>query len=236
MAPLPWLLTLTLAGGMTSPTPQPLPGPRAGRPIVTACPAMAVPPVAVEVRNEGGQVLPDAAFPLSLPPGRPEARQVTVQRERAGRYTVTVNRPWYKPVTVRGVVVKENQCGPVEPTPLVVRLQPTANAPRVRGFGLLGSDLHTAVWPYTQRLGTFVDAPGVNPAVIWTSSRPDVATIDQSGLLVAKCRKEAAWTVITATLKADRSITASVRFGAGGAATDCSRAQPGQKAGPGHRS
>ncbi|WP_189070987.1 hypothetical protein [Deinococcus radiotolerans] len=148
---------------------------------------------------------------------------------------MTVNRPWYRPVTVHGVVVKENQCGPVAPTPLVIRLQPAVNAPMVRGFGILGSELHTAVWPYKQRLGSFVDAPGVNPAVIWTSSRLDVASIDQSGLLVAKCRKEAAWTVITARLKADLSITASVRFGAGGARTDCSRAQPGQKAGPGHR-
>ncbi|MFC4637952.1 Ig-like domain-containing protein [Deinococcus hohokamensis] len=232
---LPWLLTLTLTGGGTSPTPQPLPGPHPGQPVVITCPAMLIPPVSVEVRNERGQGLPDATFPLTLPPERQETRQVTVQRERTGRYTVTVNRPWYKPVTVRGVVVKENQRGPVAPTPLVIYLQPFANAPRVRGFGILGSELHTAVWPYKQRLRTFVDAPGVNPEEIWTSSRPDVASIDQRGHLVAKCRKEAAWTVITAMLKADPSKTASVRFGAGGALTDCSRAQPGQKAGPGHR-
>lgn len=138
-----------------------------------------------------------------------------MHQERTGRYTVTVNRPWYRPVTVRGVVVRENRCGPVAPTPLVIRLQPTTNAPVVRGFGILGSELHTAVWPYQQRLGSFVDAPGVSPAVTWTSSRPDVASIDQGGLLEAKCRKVAGWTVITARLKADPSIMASVRFGAG---------------------
>lgn len=235
MVILPWLLTLTLTGGVTGPVLQPLPSPRLGQPAVSACPAMLVPPVSVEVRNEAGQVLPDAAFPLALPPGRQGTRQVTVHQERTGRYTVTVNRPWYRPVTVRGVVVRENRCGPVAPTPLVIRLQPTTNAPVVRGFGILGSELHTAVWPYQQRLGTFVDAPGVSPAVTWTSSRPDVASIDQGGLLEAKCRKVADWTVITARLKADPSIMASVRFGAGGARTDCSRAQPDQKAGPGHR-
>lgn len=143
-------------------------------------------------------------------------------------FTVTVNRRWYQPQTVRNIRVKYDRCGPAEPARVVVRLRPVPNAPVIREFRIqhVNSDnlMVVGYWPYFQRYTTFLDAPGsVSREVIWTSSRPDVATIDAGGMLRSVCSRESGRTTITATLKASPEHTSSTVFGRGGGGMVCKR-------------
>lgn len=187
------------------------------------CPAVARPALAITVKNERGQALVGVGNM-----GGRNTFGIEEQREPDGRYTVTVKRRWYKPVTTRHIPVQYDECGPVKPTPVVVRLRPTPDAPTIREFSILGADPtdRTVIgyWPYFQRYTTFLDAPGsVSREVIWTSSRPNVATVDGGGMLRSVCNREVGRTTITATLKADLSFTSSTVFGRGGGGMVCKR-------------
>ncbi|WP_310584841.1 hypothetical protein [Deinococcus sp.] len=151
---------------------------------------------------------------------------MNISRDRPGSWTVSVQRRWYRPVTVRDIRVEEDGCGPVRPTPVTIQLKPTSDAPRIREFSIFpvsADGLLVGSWPYFQRYSTALDAPSIaNGAVIWSSSNPGVATIDQSGVLRSVCSRTPAWTTITATLKADPGVMVSTRFGWGGG-TVCKR-------------
>ncbi|WP_407572820.1 hypothetical protein [Deinococcus altitudinis] len=143
-------------------------------------------------------------------------------------YTVTIHRRWYKPQTIRDIKVRYDDCGPAKATRVVVRLQPIVGAPVIREFHIanVNSDNRMGVgyWPYFQRYETFLDAPGsVSRDVVWTSSRPDVATIDSGGMLRSVCSREPARTTITATLKADPKSTSFTYFSRGGRGMVCKR-------------
>lgn len=164
----------------------------AQKPPPVVCPAVLTPPVAVTLKNERGLVLADASAPLFAPQREAEIR---VRREDQGRYTVSVQRQGYRPVTLRRVRVEVNECGPVEPTPPTIRLTPVPNAPTVRRFVVLGPrDLRVGSWPFYQRYTAFVDAPAGQREVVWSSSNPDVATVDQTGMLRSVCSREGGWT------------------------------------------
>ncbi|WP_288432958.1 Ig-like domain-containing protein [uncultured Deinococcus sp.] len=160
--------------------------PRLAQKPPVACPAVLTPPVAVTLKNERG--LADASAPLFAPQREAEIR---VRREGQGRYTVSVQRQGYRPVTLRRVRVEVNECGPAEPTPPTIRLTPVPNAPTVRRFVVLGPrDLRVGSWPFYQRYTAFVDAPAGQREVVWSSSNPDVATVDQTGMLRSVCSRE----------------------------------------------
>ncbi|WP_288480697.1 hypothetical protein [uncultured Deinococcus sp.] len=164
----------------------------AQKPPPVVCPAVLTPPVAVTLKNERGLVLADASAPLFAPQREAEIR---VRREDQGRYTVSVQRQGYRPVTLRRVRVEVNECGPVEPTPPTIRLTPVPNAPTVRRFVVLGPrDLRVGSWPFSQRYTAFVDAPAGQREVVWSSSNLDVATVDQTGMLRSVCSREGGWT------------------------------------------
>lgn len=142
-------------------------------------------------------------------------------------YTVTINRRWYKPQTIRNIQVIHDECGPSKPTRMVARLQPVPGAPVIREFHIVGvnSDnlMVVGYWPHFQRYTTFLDAPShVSREVLWTSSRPDVATIDQSSMLRSVCAREPGRTT-TATLKAAPTFTSRTVFGRGGGGMVCKR-------------
>ncbi|MVN89346.1 hypothetical protein GO986_21665 [Deinococcus sp. HMF7620] len=211
----PWWLGLTLLAAVPALGQlQPLPG----KTPITVCPGLIQPAVSVTLKNERGQVLHHAGG---------SASQVTVQREGAGRYAVTVQRRWYQSVTVRGTHVLEDRCGPTRATPVTVHLRPVPGAPPIRAFIILGPTSGTSVigfWPYFQRHRTFLDAPGsVSREVIWSSSDSAVATVDSAGMLRSVCSREVGWATITATLKAEPSVQASIRFSRGGGGMVCPR-------------
>lgn len=212
-------LALLLAGMVAAQTaPQTRPQP------VVACPGILRPAVAVIVKNERGQVLNVLEERYFTPRA---AKQMIIQRDGPGSWTVSVQRRWYRPVTIRGVRVVEDACGPARPTPLTVRLKPTPDTPRIREFSVFPAStdgFFVGYWPFYQRYSTFLDAPSaVSRKVIWSSSDPNVATIDQTGMLRSVCSRTPAWTTITATLKADPSVMVSTRFGRGGGGTVCKR-------------
>lgn len=181
------------------------------------------PAVALTLTNERGQPIP---FADDWTARQDSARRVSIRRETAGKWRVAVNWKWYAPVTLRGVRVQKDACGPVKPTSLTVRLKPLPDAPKVREFSLLYASpegLFVAYWPHYQRMKVFLDAPGVSPEVIWTSGDPNVATIDQSAMLHSVCSRTPAWTTITATLGADPRVQATTRFGRGGGGMNCKR-------------
>ena len=213
------MLTLLAALALAAaPSPTRIQG---QRPPLAVCPTIYIPPVVVTLKNEREQVLG-----LGSPPPRrpPEDNGLRVTQERTGRYTVSVQRQWYRPVTLHHVEVKENKCGPVKPTLLTIRLTPVPNAPTLRRFVLLGPrDLRVGSWPFYQRYTAFVDAPAGQREVVWSSSNPDVATVDQTGMLRSVCSREGGWTTVTATLKTDPTRQASLRFGTGGSGMVCPR-------------
>ncbi|WP_424951182.1 hypothetical protein [Deinococcus sp.] len=180
--------------------------------------------MAVTLKNEHGQVLnalEKVYFTLQA------AKQTSIQRGRPGSWTVSVRRRWYKPVTIQGIRVVEDECGPVRPTPITVHLKPTPDAPRIREFSVFPAStdgFFVGYWPFYQRYSTFLDAPSaVSRAIVWSSSDPGVATIDQSGMLRSVCSRTLAWTTITATLKGDPTVKVSTRFGRGSVGTVCKR-------------
>lgn len=143
-------------------------------------------------------------------------------------YTVTINHRWYQPQTLQNIQVVHDACGPSKPTRVVARLQPGPGAPVIREFRIanVNSDnlMVVGYWPYFQRYTTFLDASGsVSREVVWTSSRSDVATIDQGGLLRSVCKCEPGRTRITTTLKADPNQVSSPVFGRGGGGMVCPR-------------
>lgn len=221
-----WLLLTSLAlyavagAGKTTPTaPQP------GQSPHFACPDIGRPTLDITVKNERGQVLAR----LSDMEGWNNSG-IKMKRQPDGRYTVTVNRRWYQPQTIRNIPVQYDECGPSKPTPVVVRLRPKPGAPTIREFRIVGVNpgepFVVGYWPFFQRYSTFLDAPGsVSREVLWTSSRPDVATIDQTGMLRSVCSREVGRTTITATLKADPGLTSSTVFGRGGGGMVCKRGQ-----------
>ncbi|WP_394650484.1 Ig domain-containing protein [uncultured Deinococcus sp.] len=163
----------------------------AQKPPPVVCAAVLTPPVAVTLKNERGLVLADASAPLFAPQREAEIR---VRRADQGRYTVSVQRQGYRSVTLRRVRVEVNECGPVEPTPPTIRLTPVPNAPTVRRFVVLGPrDLRVDSWPFSQRYPAVVDAPAGQREEVW-SSNPDVATVDQTGMLRSVCSREGGWT------------------------------------------
>ena len=198
--------------------------PQTGTPPVVACTAVTRPAVAVTLKNERGQVL-NALEKVYFTPQA--AEQMSIRRDGSGSWTVTVQRRWYKPVTIQGIRVVEDECGPVRPTPITVHLKPTPDAPRIREFAVFPAstdEFFVGYWPFYQRYRTILDAPSnVNGAVTWSSSDPSVATIDQSGMLRSVCSRTPAWTTVTATLKADPGVTVSTRFGRGSGGTVCKR-------------
>ena len=198
--------------------------PRANTQPVVVCTSILRSAVAVTVKNERGQVLNALEERYYTPR---VAKQMSIRRDQPGSWTVSVQRRWYRPETVRGVQVQEDECGPVWPTPMTVRLKPTPDAPRIREFSLFPSStdgFFVGSWPFYQRYSTFLDAPSaVNRKVVWSSSNPGVATIDPSGMLRSVCSRTPGWTIITATLKADPTARASTRFGRGGGGMVCKR-------------
>jgi hypothetical protein len=197
------------------------------------CTTIARPALAITLKNERGQVLSTFSSFGSAAPEQPVVKRETgkIFHRRLGQYSysVTVGRRWYKTATLRGIRVQEDDCGPVRPTPVTVRLQPVRGAPQIREFSLGPSSdegFFVGSWPYFQRYSTFLDAPGsVSRQVIWSSSDPHVATIDQTGMLRTVCNRTPGWAVITATLKADLRISASTRVGRGGGGMVCKRGE-----------
>ncbi|MBZ9751707.1 Ig-like domain-containing protein [Deinococcus sp. HMF7604] len=190
-------------------------------PPPVVCPGMLRPALELIVKNERGQVLSQFGWPVT------EAAWLKVTKI-GERYTVTINRRWYQPQTIPNIKVMRDDCGPAKPTRVVARLQPVPGAPVIREFRIVNvnSDnlMVVGYWPYFQRYTTFLDAPGsVSRKVVWTSSRPDVATIDQSGMLRSVCNREPGRTTITATLKVDPTQVSSTVFGRGGGGMMCPR-------------
>ena len=180
--------------------------------------------MAVTIVNERGQVLNELENLFYTPNAM---KQISIRRESFGRWSVSVNRPWYRPVTVRGIRVVEDQCGTVRSTPLIIHLKPVPDAPRIREFSIFPArtdGLLVGSWPYFQRYRTTLDAPFIaSRAVVWSSSDPAVATIDQTGMLRVVCGRTPARTTITATLKADAAVRVSTRLGRGGGGMVCKR-------------
>lgn len=187
------------------------------------CPGVLRPALELIVKNERGQVLSQFGWPVT------DAGWLKVTKT-GERYTVTINRRWYQPQTISNIKVVQDDCGPAKPTRVVARLQPVPGAPVIREFRIVNvnSDnlMVVGYWPYFQRYTTFLDAPGtVSREVVWTSSRPDVATIDQSGLLRSVCHREPGRTTITATLKSDPTQVSRTVFGRGGGGMVCPRGE-----------
>jgi hypothetical protein len=192
------------------------------QPLVIGCPSIARPALDLIVKNERGQVLRQLSW---LDPSDHSWLKIT---NDGHLYTVTINRRWYTPQVIRNIKVLYDDCGPAKPTRVVARLEPVADAPVIREFRIvnINSDdlLMVGYWPYFQRYTTFLDAPSrVSREVVWTSSRPDVATIDPSGMLRSVCSRESGRTTILATLKADPHHTSSTVFGRGGGGMVCKR-------------
>ena len=96
---------------------------------VVACIDILRQAVVVTVKNERRQVLNALEERYYTPRAM---NQMSIRRDRPGIRTVSVQRRWYRPATVRGIRVEENECGPVRPTPITIQLKPTSDASRIR--------------------------------------------------------------------------------------------------------
>ena len=103
--------------------------------------------MAVTVKNERGQVLnalEERYYTLR------KINQMSIRRDRPGNWTVSLQRCWYRPVTIQGIRVVEDEYGPVRPTPLSIQLKPTSDAPHIREFPIflaLSDGLLVGFWP-----------------------------------------------------------------------------------------
>ena len=81
----------------------------------------------------------------------------------------------------------------MRPTPVTIQLKPTSDAPYICEFPIfpaLPDGLLVGFWPYYRRYVTALDAPSIaNGTVIWSSSNPGVATIDQTAMLRSVCSR-----------------------------------------------
>ncbi|WP_139806391.1 hypothetical protein [Deinococcus hopiensis] len=127
---------------------------------------------------------------------------------------------------MKNIQVEEGPCGTARTTALTIKLQPRPDAPVVRDFQIRSTrGDEGGRWPEWTAYRIFLDAPAsVSQAVRWSSGRPEVATIDQLGVLRTQCWKTRQVTTITATLKADTKQQASAEYSTGSPLLDCRKA------------
>jgi hypothetical protein len=130
-----------------------------------------------------------------------------------GTYTVRVKRKFYRDAIVPNVAVANGTCWGPQTKILPVSLQLAAGAPALRSVAIVGVDfLYT---PGLQRqLVAQVDADaGISTAVSWSLSDTNVARIDASGLLTAKCTVvPGVVDTVTAVAAADPTLKARAVF------------------------
>jgi len=133
----------------------------------------------------------------------------------AGTYSVRLAKPAYRDTTLANVVVALGQCNHVQTTKLSVALQPLSGAPSVRSVGVAGAEFLATPGAHT-KLVALVDADsGFSRAVTWQLSDTTMATVDQSGLVTAKCSAHGGSERATATSLANGALSGSVTFGIG---------------------
>jgi hypothetical protein len=133
----------------------------------------------------------------------------------AGTYTVKITKPAYRDTTIANLVVLPDLCGRPLTTKISIALQPLSGAASVRSVGVTGAEFLAT--PRSQaHLVAFVDADsGISRAVTWQLSDPALATIDQRGVVTAKCSAHGGNERATATSVANRGLSGSVTFGIG---------------------
>ena len=133
----------------------------------------------------------------------------------AGTYSVRIAKPGYRDTTLANVVVQLGQCNHVQTTKLSIALQPLTGAASVRSVGVAGAEF-LATPGSRVKLVVFVDADsGISRAVAWRLSDTTMATVDQSGVVTAKCSAHGGSERATATSVSNGAVSGSVSFGIG---------------------
>jgi len=186
--------------------------------LVEVCMGVGFPAIRVEVRRGDGRPIAAGAT-LVVTDG--DFKQTTVETwnaltleaadNRKGTYTVEVSKPFYKTVRIDGVSVPGGPCGAFHTVDVPIALEMLPTAPEIRSVSVAQPGV--ALGPGLQNQYTvWVDAtPGTDTSVTWSVSDPRVATIDQSGLLTAKCRTTEDVLVI-ATSRLDPARRGTGRF------------------------
>jgi len=133
----------------------------------------------------------------------------------AGTYGVRITKPAYRDTTIANVVVLPGQCNHPLTTKLTVAIQSLSGAASVRSVGVAGAEFLATPGSRT-RLTAFVDADaGISRAVTWQLSDTTMATVDESGVVTARCSAHGGSERATATSVANGAVSGSVSFGIG---------------------
>lgn len=182
---------------------------------IGTCTSEGWPSVIAEVRDTSARraahgatmIIRDGAFADTAGPVSVDGLVLGAGNRRAGTYTVTISKPYYRDAVITSVNVPAGECGALRPVTVYATLALQPGAPPVRSVTVLSSGTIGLGLPnLTVPLRVHVDAAaGVDTAVAWTSSDTTIATVSPSGVVTSRCVRAAGGTWITATSVADPS-------------------------------
>ena len=124
----------------------------------------------------------------------------------AGRFDVTVRKPFYRDTLAANVLVSAGECGGVIATHLPITLRLAPGAPPVRSVGILGNEFLPLATDKAQLVAVVDADAGLSTAVTWRSRDTTLATVDANGLVSARCTTAGGTDTVTATSVADTSV------------------------------
>jgi len=190
------------------------------------CQAIGMPSLVIRVRDQDGEPALRGSTVRVLNRGdewvstnQPSPLDLYVHwGNRAGRFLVRVEKPWYRPFEDGLIQVPGNDCGVLrngfQEVDATIVLLP--DAPPVRSIEIVWP-LRPPIFPFpvspcsrTYPLETTLDAaPGISQAVTWTVRDPGLAAVTEGPILTGVCGAGGS-TYVVAAASADPSVRDSI--------------------------
>lgn len=171
-----------------------------------------LPGIEISLRNDQGVAVAQGTSAVVVGVPDSASRGIAVDSLRLdiyvepGTYTVRLSKPLYRDTTLTNIVVQGAT------TKLSVTLHSAPTAATVRSVAIFGAaflDLPGA----EAHLSAVVDAPvSIQRAVRWSVDDTSLATIDQNGVVIARCNTRGGTVTTTARSVADSSVFSIVRL------------------------
>ncbi|HEX9939824.1 MAG TPA: Ig-like domain-containing protein, partial [Longimicrobium sp.] len=174
------------------------------------------PSVVVEVRDQDGRPaargarleIREGTFVDSSRAGEWDELRLGAGNRRPGTYSVRVTRPGYHEARIESVHVPGGPCGALERVVRRVTLRLRADAPAVRSVTVSPPGAGLGLPGITMEMQAWVDArPGVDTAVVWSSTDTTVARVTRNGIVTAACRNTPGEAAIVATSRAEPRVS-----------------------------